>query len=254
MTISIKSTQKTLHFPVGSADIYNNRKIKPRMAPENKEDYMDIAGISQAMTANYENSKVGKEAEKKNTEAANAKLQESAAAEYQKSEAAEKKQTTKYDAATIEKMKAEAEMKTAQLRSLVEKMLLKQGQKFTTLADTFDMIKDGTIDVDDETAKEAAAEVADDGYWGIEQTSERLFSFAKALAGNDPTKADSMLDALQKGFDEATKCWGGELPEICKKTLEATQKKLTDWRDGITAETNNPDVTVSEGTGETATK
>lgn len=208
---------------------------------------MDIAGISQAMTANYENAKVGKETEKKNTEVVDTKPTEGAAAEYEKSEEATQKKPVKYDAATIEKMKAEAEMKTAQLRTLVEKMLLKQGQKFTTLEDTFDMIKEGTIEVDDETAVEAAKEVADDGYWGVEQTSDRLFSFAKALAGNDPTKANSMLDALQKGFDEATKCWGGELPELCQKTLEATKKKLTDWRDGVTEETTT-DVAVAEGT------
>ena len=200
---------------------------------------MDINGISQAMAANYENAKIGKDTEKKNTETVDNAVAESAAAAYEKSDAAEKKQPVKYDAATIEKMKAAAEMKTAQLRSLVEKMLLKQGQKFTTLADAFDMIKEGTIEVDDETAAEAAKEVADDGYWGVEQTSERMFSFAKALAGNDPTKADSMLDALQKGYDEAAKQWGGELPEICQKTLEATKKKLTDWRDGVTAENND---------------
>ena len=205
---------------------------------------MDINGISQVMAANYENNKIGKDTEKKNTESvAETVLTEGAAAEYEKSEVSDKNQTVKYDVATIEKMKAEAELKTAQLRTLVEKMLLKQGQKFTTLADAFDMIKEGTIEVDDETAVEAAKEVADDGYWGVEQTSERLFSFAKALAGNDPTKADSMLEALQKGFDEATSSWGSELPEICQKTLEATRKKLTDWRDGITA-----------GTDETATK
>lgn len=198
---------------------------------------MDISGISQAMAANYENAKIGKDTEKKNTESVvDTTLAEGAAAEYEKSEVSDKKQTAKYDAATIEKMKAEAEMKTAQLRSLVEKMLLKQGQKFTTLADAFDMIKEGTIEVDDETAAEAAKEVADDGYWGVEQTSERLFSFAKALAGNDPTKADSMLEALQKGYDQAAKQWGGELPELCQKTLEAAQKKLADWRDGVTAE------------------
>ena len=212
---------------------------------------MDIAGITQAMTANYENTKVGKENEKKNTELTDSTLAEGAAAEYEKSEAAESKKTVKYDAATIEKMKAEAELKTAQLRSLVEKMLLKQGEKFTTLADAFDMIKEGTIEVDDETAAEAAKEIADDGYWGVEQTSERMFSFAKALAGNDPTKADSMLEALQKGYDEAAKQWGGELPEICQKTLEATKKKLTDWRDGVTAETAGTDVAVSEKTAET---
>ena len=211
---------------------------------------MDINGISQAMAANYDNTKVGKDTEKKNKETIDNTVAESAAAAYEKSDAAEKKQVAKYDAATIEKMKAEAELKTAQLRSLVEKMLLKQGQKFTTLADAFDMIKEGTIEVDDETAAEAAKEVADDGYWGVEQTSERMFSFAKALAGNDPTKADSMLEALQKGYDEAAKQWGGELPEICQKTLEVTKKKLTDWRDGVTAE-ENTDIAAAENATKT---
>ena len=194
---------------------------------------MDINGISQAMAAGYENSKVGKETEKKNTNTATDALKaEGAAAEYTKSEATEKKPTAKYDAATIEKMKAEAEMKTAQLRSLVEKMLLKQGQKFTTLADAFDMIKDGTIEVDDETAEEAAKEVADDGYWGVEQTSDRLVSFAKALAGNDTAYADELLAAMKKGFEQATGEWGDDLPDLCQRTIEAAEKKMIAWRDG----------------------
>ena len=114
--------------------------------------------------------------------------------------------------------------------------MLKQGQQFTTLSDAFDMIEEGTITVDDEIAEEAAKEVSEDGYWGVNQTSDRLFSFAKALAGNNPANADKMLEALQKGYDAATESWGGELPELCKKTLEATQKKLTEWRDSLKAE------------------
>ncbi len=214
---------------------------------------MDINGISQVMAANYENTKVGKETEKKNTETKIENFsKESAAAEYEKSENTEQKQPVKYDAVTIEKMKAEAEMKTAQLRSIVEKMMLKQGQQFTTLQDAFDMIKEGTIEVDDEVAVEAAKEVAEDGYWGVEQTSDRLFSFAKALAGNNPNQADAMLEALQRGFDEATKSWGGELPELCKKTLEATQKKLTEWRDAANAEAEtDADVSSTENTSDT---
>ena len=193
---------------------------------------MDVNRISQVVSANYESNKVDKDNEKKHTEELKESvLSEGAAAEYEKSDAAEAKQTVKYDAATIEKMKAEAELKTAQLRTLVEKMLLKQGEQFTTLEDAFDMIKDGTIEVDDETVLEAQKEIADDGYWGVENTSERLFSFAKALAGNDPTKADSMLEALQRGYDEASKIWGGELPELCQKTFETTKQKLCDWRD-----------------------
>jgi len=213
---------------------------------------MDINGISQAMAAAYDSTKPIKETEKNETPETTPAYDGGAAAEYTKSEESVEKKPAKRDAATIEKLMKEAEQRTAELRSLVEKMLLKQGQKFVSLADTFDMIKEGTLEVDDEVATEAAKEVAEDGYWGVEQTSDRLVSFAKALAGNDPAYADTMLEALQKGFDEATKAWGGELPELCQKTLEATQKKLNDWKEGKTSETGtdsaeaSPDITVSE--------
>ena len=214
---------------------------------------MDINGISQVMAANYETNKVsGKDPEKKTTENELKDLPlESVAAEYTKSEQTEKEPTVKYDAVTIEKMKAEAELKTAQLRSLVEKIMLKQGEQFTTLSDAFDMIKEGTIEVDDEVVVEAQKEVAEDGYWGVNQTSDRLFSFAKALCGNNPNYADSMLEALQKGFDQATASWGGELPELCKQTLEATQKKLAEWRDSFKQDAESEEVAPAEDTAST---
>ena len=198
------------------------------------------------MTANYETSKVNKDEEKKSTETLSDKLKkqdEDIAAEYTKSAPATVEQAIKHDNVTIEKLKAEAELRTAQLRSVVEKMMLKQGQQFTTLSDAFDMIEEGIITVDDEVAKEAQEEISEDGYWGVNQTSDRLFSFAKALAGNNPANADKMLEALQKGYDAATATWGGELPELCKKTLEATQKKLTEWRDSLNAENEATDPT-----------
>ena len=209
---------------------------------------MDINKISQIMTANYETSKVNKDEEKKSTESLSDKLKkedENIAAEYTKSNPSTVEQTIKYDNVTIEKLKAEAELRTAQLRSVVEKMMLKQGQQFTTLSDAFDMIEEGIITVDDEVAEEAKKEISEDGYWGVNQTSDRLFSFAKALAGNNPANADKMLEALQRGYDAATASWGGELPELCKKTLEATQKKLTEWRDSLNKET---ETTTQEAT------
>lgn len=197
------------------------------------------------MTANYEASKVNKDEEKKSTESLSEKLKEQnegVAAEYTKSAPTTTvEQAIKHDNVTIEKLKAEAELRTAQLRSVVEKMMLKQGQQFTTLSDAFDMIEEGIITVDDEVAQKAQEEISEDGYWGVNQTSDRLFSFAKALAGNNPANADKMLEALQKGYDAATASWGGELPELCKKTLEATQKKLTEWRDSLNAENEATD-------------
>ncbi len=53
----------------------------------------------------------------------------------------------------------------------------------------------------------AQADIAEDGYWGVEQTSDRILDFAKALSGDDPDKADAMLEAFKKGFEQATKSW-----------------------------------------------
>jgi hypothetical protein len=68
----------------------------------------------------------------------------------------------------------------------------------------------------------------------VDQTSERILSFAKALTGGDISKADEMIEAVKKGFEQATKAWGGELPDISKRTLEEAIKKLEAWRDGTT--------------------
>lgn len=158
------------------------------------------------------------------------KAEDTVAATYKKSEV---EVTGKKDTATINKLKADAEQRMAQLRSLVEKMMTKQGQTYNNSTDIFALLRSGNLQVDAETQEQAKKDIAQDGYWGVEQTSERLVSFAKALAGNDPSKADELLAAIEKGFQQATKAWGDELPDICKQTLEATRQKMKDWKDGI---------------------
>lgn len=135
----------------------------------------------------------------------------------------------KRDDMTIEKLKAEAEKRTSQLRSLVEKMLLKQGKTYDETTDIYAFLKSGDYTVDEEVSKQAQADIAEDGYWGVEQTSDRLLSFAKALTGGDPSKIDEMRAAVEKGFADATHNWGGELPSICKDTYDATMKKFDEW-------------------------
>ena len=63
----------------------------------------------------------------------------------------------------------------------------------------------------------------------MKQTSQRLFDFASALAGDDPEKMKEMQKAMEKGFAEATGAWGDELPEICKDTLGAANKLFEDY-------------------------
>lgn len=144
--------------------------------------------------------------------------------------------TKKTDFALIEKMKADAEQRTAQLRSLVEKMMTKQGAAIGTADSMWSFLAKGDFTVDAETKAQAQADIAEDGYWGVEQTSDRILDFAKALSGNDPEKADLLLDAFKKGFKEATKTWGKELPDISQRTYDAVVEKFDTWKNGKAVE------------------
>ncbi len=128
-------------------------------------------------------------------------------------------------AAIVAKLKADAEAKTAQFRSLVEKLISEQGGKASTLADLF-----RNANVDAETIAKAKEDVSENGYWGVKQTSERIFEFAKALSGGDEDKMNEMLEAFKKGFKEATKAWGEELPSICHETYDAVLDLFNNYK------------------------
>lgn len=128
------------------------------------------------------------------------------------------------------KLKADAEQRTQQLKNLVEKLLLKQGETYSDSMNIFQLLREGKVKVDPATAAEAKDSISEDGYWGVKQTSERIYSFAFALTGGDPSKADKMLAAVEKGFNEATKTWGDKLPDICQKTLDAVKEKFSEWK------------------------
>lgn len=167
-----------------------------------------------------------KTAEKKNTE--------DTGVVYEPSKKTESKDTSKVNdyQSVIKQMKGELSSKNQQLQNLVDQLLSKQAKKYTTLKDLFTDIKDGKVDVDPATIAQAQKDVADDGYWGVDKTSDRLVDMAKALGGGDSSKADTLIAAIKKGFDQAADAWGGELPEICQKTIDAAVQKLNDWKSG----------------------
>lgn len=146
------------------------------------------------------------------------------------------KKTYKQDTATIEKLKAEADARTKQLRDVVEQMLSKQGKTLFSSDKMYQYLREGKFEVSDDVRKQAQQDISEDGYWGVKQTSDRLVSFAKALAGGDSSKAEEMMAAVKKGFEQATKTWGDDLPDLCKNTYDETMRKLTDWRDGTETE------------------
>ena len=109
-------------------------------------------------------------------------------------------------------------------------MMTKQGQTIGTADDMWKFLASGDYTVDPAVKAQAQEDIAEDGYWGVEQTSDRILSFAKALTGGDPELIDKMQEAFEKGFKEATKSWGKELPDISQKTYDAVMEKFEAWR------------------------
>ena len=128
------------------------------------------------------------------------------------------------DTNLINKLKADAEARTAQLRSLVEQMLLKQGTAYGQANDIWQFLRSGNYTVDPATRAQAQADIAEDGYWGVNQTSDRIIQFATALTGGDPDKIEEMRAAFQKGYDMAEKNGGGSLPAISQRTYDAVRE------------------------------
>ncbi|MCL1980703.1 MAG: hypothetical protein FWG62_06475 [Proteobacteria bacterium] len=109
------------------------------------------------------------------------------------------------------------------LRSLVANLLQQQGIK-TAIA-----TGERTIDLNSITAKEAQDLISEDGYFGVEKTSERIFQSAVGSAGGDPAHIDAIKEGIEKGFAEAKKAFGGWLPDISYATYDAVMRKLDQW-------------------------
>ena len=150
------------------------------------------------------------------------------------------KKTYKPDTALLNKLKADADARTQQLRSLVEKLMLGQSDTYNKANDIWSFLREGNFTVDAATKAQAQADIAEDGYWVVEQTSERILSFATALTGGDPSKIEEMREAFIKGYKQAEKTWGGELPEISKKTYDAVLAKF----DKLAADANGDTYTA----------
>ncbi|WP_373070325.1 hypothetical protein [Sulfurimonas sp.] len=80
--------------------------------------------------------------------------------------------------------------------------------------------------------EEAAALVAEDGFFGVTQTSERIANFVINGAGGDENLMRAGREGMLEGFKQAEEMWGGELPEISQETMKAAielvDKAMTD--------------------------
>ena len=106
------------------------------------------------------------------------------------------------------------------LRNLVIKTLQEQGLELQFSSGNTE------VNFNTMTQEEAQELVSEDGYFGVEKTSQRIVDFAIGGFGNDPEKLQEMKDAIDQGFLDAQQAFGGALPEISQQTYEAIMNKL----------------------------
>lgn len=163
---------------------------------------------------------------------------------YETSENSEKKATysvNKMSAedrkALVNQLKADAEARQNQFMNMVYQMMNQQTNAYGKANNIWEFLASGDYTVDAATKEQAQADIAEDGYYGVEQTSSRIFDFACALAGDDADKMKEMQEAFEKGFKQAEKTWGGKLPDISYETQEAVNKKFEDYYAAMGIET-----------------
>lgn len=140
--------------------------------------------------------------------------------------------------ALVTQMKADQESYQAKFIEMVQDMMSKQTSAYGQSTDSiWKFLASGKFTVDADTKAAAQESISEDGYYGVKQTSQRMFDFAMALTGGDTDKMQEMKDAVQKGYEKATATWGQSLPEICKQTMDATNKLFDDYLKGTSEST-----------------
>ncbi|MCR5735540.1 MAG: hypothetical protein K6G22_13115 [Lachnospiraceae bacterium] len=135
-------------------------------------------------------------------------------------------------AAIVDQLNEEARQREQQLVNIVHKTIADQAGAYGKAAgdDIWTLLSGGKVTVTAAERAQAQRDISEDGYYGVKQTSQRLFDFACALAGDDVDKMKEMQKAMEKGFKLATKSWDKkELPGICGETFDAANKLFEDY-------------------------
>ncbi len=190
-----------------------------------------ISAVAAQSTASAQTAKK----ESKSDSTASSKNFSDTAAVYEKSDSTSSKDSVKKNNSTdrsaiVQALKDDAEQRKQQLIDIVRKSMSGQASTWNKSQGLKSLFENLTVDAD--TIAQAKKDIAADGYWGVDQTSDRILDFAKALSGGDSSKADELLEAFKKGYKQATGAWGDELPSLCKDTYDAVVKKFDEWKNG----------------------
>lgn len=134
-------------------------------------------------------------------------------------------------ASLVQSLKDDLNNQMTRFTNMMVQNFQKQGINFSMANgdDFWKMMASGDYTVDAKTKAEAQEAISEDGYWGVKNTSQRIFDFASALAGDDTEKMKKYQEAVEKGFSQAEESWGGSLPSICGDTHSAVNKLFDEY-------------------------
>ena len=142
--------------------------------------------------------------------------------------------TEKISQSDVQEIKQEITEQSKQMmkQSATAQVMLGSEQKndFTKNYEEFQSFLEGIgyegqpiAELSQEQAKEL---VSEDGFFGVDQTSQRMASFVINGAGTDESLLRAGREGLIQGYKDAQEVWGGELPEIAQKTLDRALEQV----------------------------
>jgi|GEM_PF-510653 len=143
----------------------------------------------------------------------------------------------------VREIKGQQQQNLEHLKNLVRKLILEQKKNAGAGGAADDLDISGILEADDiaapaglegaegtdaaAAASGTGAAMADD--WSAEAVSDRIVDFAISISGGDKSKLDSLIAAIDKGFEQASQAFGKELPDICNQTHDLIMEKLDKW-------------------------
>lgn len=120
----------------------------------------------------------------------------------------------------VNKPKSNVAMKNEAFTTMVRDIIGKQsGAAYNAIMKDAYQIQNGTID----------------DYWSADATAERIYNFARTLAGDDDSKLETLRNAVEKGFAQAGQAFSKKygqsgLPSICQDTYKKVMDMFDDWK------------------------
>ena len=154
-----------------------------------------------------------------------------------------------YDKSTVDKLIAESNSKISAFREMLQTLLAKQADRnggvissektgMEALLENATVGEDGMVHFNREDVEAAGlGEFDENGYWGVEQTAQRIFDMAIAFAGNDENLLAKMKDSISQAFGEVEDLFGGEgkLPDVSYRTRDRINEMFEEYENGGTA-------------------